>query len=67
MISRGSLAGDEKARLNAIVPPNSIQNELSPLEVKRLMEMPDELDVYIAHREWDEAVDLIVKGKFAFF
>lgn len=40
-----------------------LRDELSSGDSKWLMEVPDELDVYIAHREWDEAIDLVMKGE----
>ncbi|TPX34542.1 hypothetical protein SmJEL517_g02834 [Synchytrium microbalum] len=39
--------------------PRQIREELGPADLKWLLEVPDELDVSIAHRDFEEAVKLI--------
>lgn len=41
----------------------SLKEELSVNDLKWLDDVSEELDVYVAHRDWDEAVELLLKAK----
>ncbi|KAI9142321.1 hypothetical protein BKA69DRAFT_272200 [Paraphysoderma sedebokerense] len=43
--------------------PRSKTKDLTPADIKWLMDLLDDLDVFIAHREFDEAVDAVTKAK----
>jgi len=42
---------------------SNFKDDLSAANVRWLSELPDELDVFIAHRSFEEAIENIEKGK----
>ncbi|KAI8803168.1 hypothetical protein BJ742DRAFT_872731 [Cladochytrium replicatum] len=58
-----AVEGTRQSDFAEIMGANSLKDDLTPADVKWLTELPDELDVLIAHREFDRSVSYIEKAR----